>query len=207
MLLLTFISTSWLSTGFFDHSTFKTYPYTVKVNTAFSVLSNTKEVPKKSSGEYNWTNRNFLSQSQSSGLELMDSFPVPADIFLMKTLSFETDVWLSLSTLSRLFSLPHSLLPVSNLARNGEFVDYIIKADSSVWLSLSIASFNYCYSWNRLFIPYKTCKFIFLNELFAKLLKGELSQGYTLSQESIKKGWEKCKTSGSHFSLITRFIQ
>lgn len=48
----------------------------------------------------------------------MDSVPVPADIFLMKVLSFETVACLSLSMSSRQFSVSHSLLSVSNLARD-----------------------------------------------------------------------------------------
>lgn len=52
-----------------------------------------------------------------------------------------------------------------------EFVVYISPADPCVCLSLSGASFNYCYSWNRLFILYKTVKLIFLTELFTKRLE------------------------------------
>lgn len=91
-------------------------PFTKEVNIAFNISSSAKEILKDSSGEYNWTNKKCFSQSQSWSSELMDSPPVPADVGLMKNLSLERDACLSLSTRSRLFSLSHSLLSVSNLA-------------------------------------------------------------------------------------------
>lgn len=75
----------------------------------------------------------------------MDCVRVLADILPMKTLSFETDTCLSLSTSSRLFSLSHSLLSVSNLARDLGRISLSVSPGSCVCFSLSIASFNYCY--------------------------------------------------------------
>lgn len=125
----------------------------MKVNIAFNISSSTKEILKKSSSEYNWTNRNCFSQSRSSGSELMDSLPVPADICQMKNLSFERDTCLSLSNWSRLFSLSCSLLAWLGTYR--EFVICIIPTDSYICFSLFISSFNYWYSWNRLLFSIK----------------------------------------------------
>lgn len=65
----------------------------------------------------------------------------------------------------------HCYLCLTQPGTYREFVVSITPADSCVCLSLSIASFNYCYSWSRLFILYKTVKLIFLTELFTELLE------------------------------------